>query len=176
MNVYIRRANTTLRALRTKIDLDHLASALMPTGIEDVDFNSLDFLRAVIPSANGMFTVRSLAKVYALLANDGELDGLRLLGRSTVWRASEVQNTTVGRVIPIPMHWRLGYHRVGTLGVRIPNGFGDFGFGGSGAWCDPDRSLSVALTLNSGVGTPFGDMRMVRIATAACRAADRRRD
>ena len=32
----------------------------------------------------------------------------------------------------------------------------------------------VALTLNSGVGTPFGDMRMVRIATAACRSADRR--
>jgi CubicO group peptidase (beta-lactamase class C family) len=176
MNVYLRRANNMLRTLRTRIDLDRLASALMPHGIEEVDFNEPDFLRAVIPAANGMFTARSLAKVYALLANDGELGGQRLIGRSTVWRASEVQNTSAGRVIPIPMHWRLGYHRVGTLGVRVPNGFGHFGFGGSGAWCDPDRGLAVALTLNSGIGTPFGDMRMVRIATAACRSADRRRD
>jgi hypothetical protein len=29
----------------------------------------------------------------------------------------------------------------------------------------------VALTLNSGVGTPFGDLRMVRIGTAALRCA-----
>jgi CubicO group peptidase (beta-lactamase class C family) len=121
-----------------------------------------------------MFTARSLARMYALLAADGELDGVRLLSRETVWRASEIQNRSVGKVIPLPMHWRLGYHRVPTVGVSVPNGFGHFGFGGSGAWADPDRDLAVALTLNSGVGTPFGDLRMVRIGTAAVRSADRR--
>jgi hypothetical protein len=30
------------------------------------------------------------------------------------------------------------------------------------------------MTLNSGVGTPFGDLRMVRVGTAAARCADRR--
>ena len=61
-----------------------------------------------------------------------------------------------------------------TLGGSRPKGFGHFGFGGSGAWADPDRELAVALTLNSGIGTPFGDLRIVRIGSAALRCADER--
>jgi CubicO group peptidase (beta-lactamase class C family) len=171
---YTRGMRTLLRLAGVRIDALALAGALIPRGIEDLDFNSEEVASVSIPAANGMFTARSLARVYALLAGDGELDGVRLLRRETVWHASEVQNRGVGRVIPLPMHWRLGYHRVPTFGVRVPNGFGHFGFGGSGAWADPDRDLSVALTLNSGIGTPFGDLRMVRIATAALRCADRR--
>ena len=38
---------------------------------------------------------------------------------------------------------------------------------------DEDR-LAIALTLNSGVGTPFGDLRIVRMGTAAIQAADDR--
>ncbi|MGH0031413.1 MAG: serine hydrolase domain-containing protein [Myxococcota bacterium] len=163
-----------LRLARVRIDSAALVQALIPRGMEDVDFNSEAFVTATIPAANGMFTARSLARMYALLAADGELDGVSLIRRETVWRAAEVQNRGVGKVIPLPMHWRLGYHRVPTFGVRVPNGFGHFGFGGSGAWADPDRNLAVALTLNSGVGTPFGDLRTVRIGTAAARCADRR--
>jgi CubicO group peptidase (beta-lactamase class C family) len=146
----------------------------MPEGIEELDFDSEEFLAASIPAANGMFTARSLARMYAALASDGELDGVRLLGRDTLWRATEVQNRGIGRVIPVPMHWRLGYHRVATLGPAVPNGFGHYGFGGSGAFADPDRDLAVALTLNSGVGTPFGDLRIIRIGTAALRCAEER--
>jgi CubicO group peptidase (beta-lactamase class C family) len=72
------------------------------------------------------------------------------------------------------MNWRLGYHRVPTLRVRVPHGFGHFGIGGSGAWADPDRNLAVALVQNSGMGTPFGDTRIIRIGSAAVLAADRR--
>jgi CubicO group peptidase (beta-lactamase class C family) len=174
LNGYVRSLNRALRVLRMPVDLERLAGALVPEGMERLDFNSADFLSASIPAANGMFTARSLAKVYATLANDGELDGVRLIERSTLWQATEVQNRGVGLVIPLPMHWRLGYHRVPTIGVSVRNGFGHFGFGGSGAWADPDRQLAVAMTLNSGVGTPFGDMRMVRIGTAAVRCSDRR--
>ena len=163
-----------LRVVGQPIDLMALAEALVPDGIEELDFDSEEFLSVPIPAANGMFTARSLAKMYAVLANDGELHGVRLLGRDTLWRATEVQNRGIGRVIPVPMHWRLGYHRVATLGPAIPNGFGHYGFGGSGAFADPDRELAVALTLNSGVGTPFGDLRIVRIGTAALRCAEER--
>jgi CubicO group peptidase (beta-lactamase class C family) len=166
--------NRILRFMRMPIDMERLAAALVPRGIEELDMNDEGFARATIPAANGMFTARSLSRMYALLANDGELGGTRLLRRETVWRAGEIQNRGIGRVIPFPMHWRLGYHRVPIPGVKAPNGFGHFGFGGSGAWADPDRNLAVAMTLNSGVGTPFGDLRMVRIGTAAARSAERR--
>ena len=171
---YARGLNRVLRFLGAPVDLERMAAALVPTGIEELDFNAPDFLSARIPAANGMFTARSLARVYACLANDGELAGKRILGRSTLWRATEIQNRGIGRVIPLPMHWRLGYHRVPALGASAPNAFGHFGFGGSGAWADPDRNLGVAMTLNSGVGTPFGDTRMVRIASAVLHCADRR--
>jgi CubicO group peptidase (beta-lactamase class C family) len=72
------------------------------------------------------------------------------------------------------MRWRLGYHRVFAVRARVPRGFGHFGFGGSGAWADPQRQLAVALTVNSGVGTPFGDARIARIGGAAARSADAR--
>jgi CubicO group peptidase (beta-lactamase class C family) len=171
---WVRGMNRVLRVVGQPIDLEQIGSALIPEGMDDLDFDSDEFAMASIPAANGMFTARSLAKLYAVLANDGELDGVRLISRDTLWRATEVQNRGVGRVIPVPMHWRLGYHRVATLGPSIPNGFGHAGFGGSGAWADPDRNLAVGLTLNSGVGTPFGDLRIVRIGTAALRCAESR--
>jgi CubicO group peptidase (beta-lactamase class C family) len=174
MRRWVRGINRVLRLVGQPIDLMALTEALMPEGIEELDFNSEEFLAASIPAANGMFTARSLARMYAALASEGELDGVRLLARDTLWRATEVQNRGIGRVIPVPMHWRLGYHRVATLGPAVPNGFGHYGFGGSGAFADPDRDLAVALTLNSGIGTPFGDLRMVRIGTAALRCAEER--
>jgi CubicO group peptidase (beta-lactamase class C family) len=72
------------------------------------------------------------------------------------------------------MRWRLGYHRVFAVRARVPGGFGHFGFGRSGAWADPQRQLAVALTVNCGVGTPFGDARIARIGGAAVRSADAR--
>ena len=73
------------------------------------------------------------------------------------------------------MHWRMGYHRVFTLGVSARNGFGHYGYGGSGAFCDPSRNLAVAMVLNSGSGSPTGDSRMVRVAQASIKAVDRLR-
>jgi CubicO group peptidase (beta-lactamase class C family) len=157
-----------------RYDPTQTLAALVPNGMEEVDFNSDDFRAASIPAANGMFTARSLARMYACLAQGGELDGTRLLSYETLRTATQEQNRGAGKVIPISMRWRLGYHRAFALRARVPGGFGHFGFGGSGGWADPQRQLAVALTVNSGVGTPFGDTRIVRVGGAAVRAADRR--
>jgi CubicO group peptidase (beta-lactamase class C family) len=73
------------------------------------------------------------------------------------------------------MRWRLGYHGVLTTRGIPRRAFGHFGFGGSGAFADPRRDLAVALIVNSGLGTPFGDMRILRIGGAALACADDRR-
>ena len=132
-------------------------------------------MRAAIPAANGLFTARSLAKMYAALAAGGEIGGVRLLSRETLRRATEIQAKPASRVvIPFDMSWRLGYHGVATLRGIPRAAFGHFGFGGSGAWADPNRNLSVGLIVNSGMGTPFGDMRIIRMSGAVLAAVAER--
>lgn len=153
-------------------DTDSVEEAMVPPGMGRFDWNARETRQACIPGAGGMFDARSLARLYALLASDGELDGVRLLPPGAVRRFAEVQNRERGAVIPLPMHWRLGYHRVFTLGPRTPRAFGHFGYGGSGAWCDPSRQIAVGYVVNTGIGTPFGDTRLWKINTAAIRAVD----
>ena len=149
--------------------------ALAPKRISDFEFDAAETLRSTIPAANGLFTARSLARMYAALAGGGELDGVRLLSRAALERAIEPQPEAAGRsVLPIDMGWRLGYHSVPTSRGIPKRAFGHFGFGGSGAWADPTRELSVALTVNCGTGTPMGDLRIVRLGGAALAAACRR--
>jgi CubicO group peptidase (beta-lactamase class C family) len=162
-------------ALGIKLDLASIAHALAPRGIANFDFSSHETLRAPIPAGNGLFTARSLGRMYAALAGGGEIDGVRLLSKETLIRATERQTEAEGRaVLPFDMVWRLGYHGVATSRGFPRHAFGHFGFGGSGAWADPTLDLSVAMTVNCGMGTPFGDIRIVRIGGAALACAERR--
>ena len=142
---------------------------------------------AEIPAANGVFTARSLARMYAALATPQDFDGRPLLSPSTLAEATRIQTTlgldgdgrtgeVVGRdaAVMFNMRWRLGYHMAATSGGVLSKGFGHFGFGGSGAWGDPDSGLAVAMVLNQVAGTPFGDTRFLRIGGAAVKAARRR--
>jgi CubicO group peptidase (beta-lactamase class C family) len=158
-----------LSLARIELDLSSTLDALVPRGISSFDFGAHDTLRATIPSANGLFSARSLARMYAALAGGGALDGVRLLSGETLARATEIQSPHSGshRVIPFDLRWRLGYHGVLTTNGIPPRAFGHFGFGGSGAWADPAHDLAVALTVNSGMGTPFGDFRIARVSAAA---------
>lgn len=156
-----------LRLAGVQFDLQSILDALAPRGMNAFDFGAEKTLRAAIPAANGLFTARSLARMYAALAGGGEIDGVRLLSRKTLARATQVQNPTHSRVvIPFDMRWRLGYHMVATTRGVPRRAFGHFGFGGSGAWADPSRDLAVAFIVNSGMGTPFGDLRIPRLSGA----------
>lgn len=127
-----------------------------------------------IPAANGVFAARDLARMYAALATPGDFDGPPLVSAATTREATAIQTSGRDAVIGFPMRWRLGYHLAATTAGVLPNGFGHFGFGGSGAWGDPDSGLAVALVLNQVGGTPMGDTRLLRIGGAAVRAARRR--
>jgi len=169
-----------------------LYSALVVDDILDVGQTDL-IHDAEIPAANGVFTARSLARMYAALATPDAFDGPPLLSPATLREATREQpllgsgvtgtgvGVTAGRsqvgrdaAVMINMHWRLGYHLAGTTAGVLPKAFGHFGFGGSGAWGDPVSGLAVAMILNQVGGTPFGDTKMLRIGGAAVRAARRR--
>lgn len=142
---------------------------------------------AEIPAANGVFTARSLARMYSALASPEAFDGEPFISPAALATATTVQRQLgadgqqrsgdkVGRdaVIGFRMGWRLGYHGAFTSGGILSKGFGHFGFGGSGAWADPESGLAVAMVLNQIGGSPFGDTKMLRIGGAAVNAAKRR--
>jgi len=147
-----------------------IQSALLPGDVGNLLFDPR-ILDTPIPAANGLFTARSLARIYAMLAEGGTLDGVRLLSPRSIARASQVQTRGRDRVLQIPMHWRLGYHSAFTTRGRLATGFGHFGYGGSGAWCDPEQRLAVAMVTNQVAGGPFGDARIARLGGAAVRCA-----
>lgn len=124
-----------------------------------------EYHQVPIPSANGHFTARALAKMYAMLANDGELDGVRLIERDIVEKATAVQVRGPDRIIGFPMQWSLGYHRFGRNGA-----FGHFGMGGSGAWAYRPKRVAAALVHN---GNPLGiadQFRMVGVTRAVVKS------
>jgi CubicO group peptidase (beta-lactamase class C family) len=155
--------------LRLPVSPRRFANALLPRGIEDVLWGP-EVMDAEIPAANGFFTARSLARLYALLAHGGELGGVRLLSPQTLEKIAVVQSRGPDLVLILPMGWRLGYHGAFTTRGTVPGAFGHFGFGGSGGWADPGRDLALAMVCNRGTGSPIGDLRMAELGTAVVRA------
>ncbi|MGH9026764.1 MAG: serine hydrolase domain-containing protein [Acidimicrobiia bacterium] len=134
--------------------------------------NRPELLEASVPALNGCFTARSLARLYAALGAGGTLDGRRIISAETMARATETQNDRRDLVIVMRQFWRLGYHRVWTAAGTLRDGFGHNGYGGSGAWADPTRALSCAMTLNALSGALVDDTRFATVGAAAVQAAD----
>ena len=168
------RVDRGLARIRLPLRVSSLATALFPRGIERLDMNAPEVRRAAIPSLNGCFTARSLARMYAVLAGGGILGRVRLLSGETLRRATEIQSMGFDRVLPARLQWRLGYHRALSAGSAMLGAFGHYGFGGSGAFADPRRNLAVAFTVNDQITNPAGLLRILRIASAAARSADER--
>ena len=121
-----------------------------------------EFWTTPIPAANGVFTARSLARLYATLAGGGELDGVRLMSPETVSRMAEVQTTRMDRVTLYPLHWRLGYHRADPMFKAVPEAFGHLGLGGAGGWANPAKRLAGAIVHNGNPLSIPGQIRSVR--------------
>lgn len=160
------------RVFGSPFDAKLLLDALAPPDNARALFDKR-ILEVPVPAVNGLFTARSLAKLYAAIAEGGSLDGVRLLSPGAIHKMSRVQVKTADRVLPIRMGWRLGYHTAFTCRGALQSGFGHFGFGGSGAWADPSRRLSVAMINNRAGGTPFGDFRIAAIGSAVLDATKR---
>lgn len=154
---------------------DRMHRAFTVRGIERIDFSSPEVLRACIPAANGLFSARDLARFYAVLANGGALDGVRLLSTDTMREATTVHTARPDGVLGVPMRWRLGYHAVfSKLGI-VRGAYGHSGYNGSGAWASPLHEVALGYVVNAGLGTPVGDWRMLKLTTTALACIKARR-
>jgi CubicO group peptidase (beta-lactamase class C family) len=115
-------------------------------GIKSLVQGDIPFLDGEVPAANGVVTGRGLAKMYAALAHNGDIDGTQFL-------SSELVEGLTGkpRVLPdlnmmVPMPFHLGYHESPIPGLL--KGFGHIGLGGTLGWADPQTGSAFGFVHN----------------------------
>ena len=113
-------------------------------------FNLSQIRRAAIPGAGLIANARSLARHYAILANGGELDGVRLLSKERIKIATTPESEDLEKA---EVRWwnahSLGYTLGGGSGPRVgmPHSFGYEGVGTIGI-ADPDLRFAFAFLKN----------------------------
>ncbi|MGO9453339.1 MAG: serine hydrolase domain-containing protein [Candidatus Binataceae bacterium] len=145
------------------------------------DVNSREAHAAEIGSANGISNARGLAGLYAPLANGGELNGIRLVGRETLQRMALCSVAThEDATLRIPTRFSLGFMKA-MDNRRLDNAahcslliaepaFGHVGAGGSLGFADPECGMSLGYTMNRmGFGILMND-RGQSLVDAAYRA------
>jgi CubicO group peptidase (beta-lactamase class C family) len=113
--------------------------------------NDREFLRAEVAGVNGVATARSMARLYGCLANDGVIDGVRLLSRGTVQLALAPLARGTDKLTHKPLAFSCGFELQSELQWYGPaaSAFGHSGAGGSvhGAWPQLRTGFSFATNL-----------------------------
>jgi CubicO group peptidase (beta-lactamase class C family) len=105
------------------------------------------FLDGEVPAANGVVTGRGLAKMYAVLANDGRIDGKKYLSKELArGLTGEPRRKWPDANMVVPMPFHLGYHESPVPGLL--SGFGHVGLGGTLGWADPEFGSSFGFVHN----------------------------
>jgi CubicO group peptidase (beta-lactamase class C family) len=116
--------------------------------------NSREWRAAEVPSTNGHGNARAVARLYAALSGDGELDGVHILSPATIEMAIAEQVYGEDLVLQRPTRFGLGFQL--TMPERRlgpgPRSFGHFGAGGSLGFGDPDAHVAFAYAMNQGRG------------------------
>ena len=127
-----------------------------------------DWRRMELPSANGHATAPALARLMAIMACDGRLDGQYPVSGGIAAEASRQRIAGRDLVLPFDVSWGAGFLRNQGLEIYGPgrNSFGHSGWGGSCAFADPDRRLSGAYVMNRQSPHLIGDPRPVGLINA----------
>lgn len=123
---------------------------------------------AELPATNGHATAAALARMMAVLACDGELDGREVLPPGLAQDAARARISGEDKVLPFDLSWGAGFLRNAGLGVYGPSAhaFGHSGWGGSCAAADPERRLSLGYVMNRQSAYLIGDPRARRLIDA----------
>jgi CubicO group peptidase (beta-lactamase class C family) len=112
-------------------------------------FNRPEVQKAAIPGSGGIMSARGVARHYAMLANWGELAGVRIMPEARIRAGIELQSFEWDEVYRVRVRRSLGYRRGSDTGpLASPDAFGHVGGGGSFAYADPSRRLGIGFAKN----------------------------
>ena len=146
-----------------------LGRALVSCPLSGAEANTRQWRAAEIPAAGGTGNARSVARVHAVLANGGALDGVRLLSTAGVERIFVEQCHDVDQVLGVKVRYGTGFGLMSEAAPLSPNPRACFwgGWGGSLAVVDLDARMSVAYVMNRMSDGLVGDLRGVMLVLAA---------
>ena len=128
--------------------------------------------RAEIGAANGHGNARSVARIQSVVANGGEVDGVRLLSPTTIDLIFQEQANGIDLVLGVPLRFGIGYGlpQSDTL-PYIPSGPDDKicfwgGWGGSMIIVDVGRRMTVSYMMNRMEGGIIGCPRSAALIGA----------
>lgn len=138
--------------------LPPLYTASMPPQVDLIPevFERADVRRAEIAGVGGIFTARSCARFWAMLAQAGELDGVRILPADLVATfntprpySDEPDPVMFGMPVPLGIagFW-LGGENPPVAAAKYPRALCHPGAGNSIGFADPQTRLAVAITHN----------------------------
>jgi len=125
-----------------------------PAGLHSVSAMNAAAIRALpFVSFGGIGTASALAKFYAMLANDGEIDGRRYFRPATIAQMSTRLASGLDNVFQIPTAFSTGFMQDPPEPTRRIFGpsaraFGHPGAGGSHAFADPENRIAFAYGMN----------------------------
>lgn len=150
-----------------------IAKKVLGVGFDEaVEASNTDaFLSAIVPAGNMYATADDACRVFQMLLNGGELDGVRIFKPETVRAAAEPFGTRqldASLIVPIRFSagFMLGDDPVGLFGPRSASAFGHLGLLNVMAWADPSRDISVAM-LNTGKSLAPASLRYTAAVLAA---------
>lgn len=128
-----------------------------------------DWRTAEIPAANGHGNARSVATIQAVVANGGEVGGVRLLSPATCDRILEEQCYSTDQVLGVPIRFGIGYGLPSPDTPISPSRRACFwgGWGGSVIVVDMEKRMTVAYMMNKMGEGLVGDDRGFGILVAA---------
>ncbi len=121
---------------------------LGPAGVDN--YNSRRVHSMELPWVSGVSNGRSLCRVFAALANGGELDGVQLVRHEVLEPVMRRQSWSErDRVLNKSVGWSQGFLKESPT-VFSPNNesFGHSGAGGALVWADPVAKVAIGYAMN----------------------------
>jgi CubicO group peptidase (beta-lactamase class C family) len=143
-----------------------------PTGLNSIAGMNKREMRALNNvSFSGIGTASALAQFYALLANGGEIGGIKFFEAKTIsWMTTPLASGP-DCIFEIPTAFSAGFMKDTPAASRrifgpSPTAFGHPGAGGSNAFADPENRVSFAYVMNQMEQTLLPSEKSLRIVDA----------